>query len=244
MERSSKFLTQRARPGSNKLITTEELCSMAHLVELLNRQSLRMTDRVSSGLQLSLQGQNILYIQAFDDARRQELANILEKEKWKGSNLEFRVILDRVETLPSIMDAFKEKQVENGENNNEEDISTLMEKFPGAIIVSLNIFKDFAIFSLFHRSFVQIRQFVRIFSTFYSNDFNFSILYIFSILPFFNVFNLVFNFQFCPFVSFYRFSIFSILYSIFNFVHFSNFFSISYIFQSCFSIFNFDHFFF
>ena len=58
--------------------------SMAHLVELLNRQSLRMTDRVSSGLQLSLQGQNILYIQAFDDARRQELANILEKEKWKG----------------------------------------------------------------------------------------------------------------------------------------------------------------
>jgi len=135
VERSSKFLTQRARPGSNKLITTEELCSMAHLVELLNRQSLRMTDRVSSGLQLSLQGQNILYIQAFDDARRQELANILEKEKWKGSNLEFRVILDRVETLPSIMDAFKEKQVENGENNNEEDISTLMEKFPGAIII-------------------------------------------------------------------------------------------------------------
>jgi len=102
---------------------------------VLNRQSLRMTDRVSSGLQLSLQGQNILYIQAFDDARRQELANILEKEKWKGSNLEFRVILDRVETLPSIMDAFKEKQVENGENNNEEDISTLMEKFPGAIII-------------------------------------------------------------------------------------------------------------
>ena len=196
MERSSKFLTQRARPGSNKLITTEELCSMAHLVELLNRQSLRMTDRVSSGLQLSLQGQNILYIQAFDDARRQELANILEKESWKGSNLEFRVILDRVETLPSIMDAFKEKQVENGENNNEEDISTLMEKFPGAIIVSLDIFKDFAIFVFHHRSFVQIRQFVRIFSIFYSN---FSILYISSILP--------------------GFLVFSILFSIFNFVH-------------------------
>ena len=154
VERSSKFLTQRARPGSNKLITTEELCSMAHLVELLNRQSLRMTDRVSSGLQLSLQGQNILYIQAFDDARRQELANILEKEKWKGSNLEFRVILDRVETLPSIMDAFKEKQVENGENNNEEDISTLMEKFPGAIIVSLDILKKSQFFSNFYFRFV------------------------------------------------------------------------------------------
>ena len=136
MERSSKFLTQRARPGSNKLITTEELCSMSHLVELLNRESLRMTDRVSSGLQLSLQGQNILYIQAFDDSRRQELANTLEKEKWKNSNLEFQVILDRVEMLPRISEAFKEKQVENGENNNEEDVSTLMEKFPGAIIVS------------------------------------------------------------------------------------------------------------
>ena len=141
VERSSKFLTQRARPGSNKLITTEELCSMSHLVELLNRESLRMTDRVSSGLQLSLQGQNILYIQAFDDSRRQELANTLEKEKWKNSSLEFQVILDRVEMLPRISDAFKEKQVENGENNNEEDVSTLMEKFPGAIIVSFYCFE-------------------------------------------------------------------------------------------------------
>ena len=55
VERSSKFLTQRSRPNSAKLITTSELCSMANLVELLNKESLRMTDRVIPGLVLSLQ---------------------------------------------------------------------------------------------------------------------------------------------------------------------------------------------
>ena len=56
VERSSKFLTQRSRPNSAKLITTSELCSMANLVELLNKESVRMTERVMPGLILSLQG--------------------------------------------------------------------------------------------------------------------------------------------------------------------------------------------
>ena len=56
VERSSKFLTQRSRPNSAILITTSELCSMANLVELLNKESVRMTERVMPGLILSLQG--------------------------------------------------------------------------------------------------------------------------------------------------------------------------------------------
>jgi hypothetical protein len=68
---------------------------MSHLVEFLNRECHRMTGRVSSGLLLSLQGQNLLFIQAFDDAKRHELTQILEKEKWKSSTLEFTIILNR-----------------------------------------------------------------------------------------------------------------------------------------------------
>ncbi len=49
VERSSKILTQRCRSNAAKLLTTEELCSMAKLVELLNKESLKMTGRVSSG---------------------------------------------------------------------------------------------------------------------------------------------------------------------------------------------------
>ena len=67
-----------------------------------------MTDRVVPGLILSLQGQNLLYIQAFDDQRRQNLTSLLEKEKWKSSIMEFGQILNRIQNLPSLLDAFQE----------------------------------------------------------------------------------------------------------------------------------------
>jgi len=160
VERSSKFLTQRSRPNSAKLITTSELCSMANLVELLNKESLRMTDRVMPGLVLSLQGQNLLYIQAFDEQKRQHLTSLLEKEKWKSSTMDFNLILNRIQTLPAILDAFQLKKVEingvkEGEksdekleenklngilNNNKEDIQILVEKNPGTIIVEGEVF--------------------------------------------------------------------------------------------------------
>merc|ERR1711874_856922 len=127
-------------------------CSMANLVELLNKESLRMTDRVMPGLVLSLQGQNLLYIQAFDEQKRQHLTSLLEKEKWKGSTMDFSLILNRIQTLPTLMDAFQLKKVEvngvkEGEteqkveenkcngvlNNNKEDIQGLVEKNPGSI---------------------------------------------------------------------------------------------------------------
>ena len=54
VERSSKFLTQRAKPNPAKLITTSELCSMAHLVELLNKETQLMTGKRLGKLSLEL----------------------------------------------------------------------------------------------------------------------------------------------------------------------------------------------
>ena len=55
VERTSKCLMQRSRINTAQIITIEELCSMANIVDLLNQESLRMTSRVSNGLLLSLQ---------------------------------------------------------------------------------------------------------------------------------------------------------------------------------------------
>ena len=55
VERTSKCLTQRSRPNIAQIITIDELCSMAKIVDLLNQESMRMTNRVSNGLALSLQ---------------------------------------------------------------------------------------------------------------------------------------------------------------------------------------------
>merc|ERR1711971_1537625 len=57
-------------------------------------------------------GQNLLYIQAFDEQKRQHLTSLLEKEKWKSSALEFGLILNRIQNLPSLVEAFQLKKVE------------------------------------------------------------------------------------------------------------------------------------
>jgi len=41
----------------------------------------------SLGLQLSLQSQSLMYIQAFDNEKRQCLTALLEQEKWKKSDM-------------------------------------------------------------------------------------------------------------------------------------------------------------
>ena len=61
VERTSKCLTQRSRPNIAQIITIDELCSMAKIVDLLNQESMRMTNRVSNGLALSLQVCTVFY---------------------------------------------------------------------------------------------------------------------------------------------------------------------------------------
>ena len=89
----------------------------------------------------------------------------MEKEKWKSSALEFGLILNRIQNLPSLVEAFQLKKVEtngvekvdekfgdeqngvekNGDeeqcngvlnNNIKEDIQSIIDKNPGSIIVS------------------------------------------------------------------------------------------------------------
>ena len=72
--------------------------------------------------QTLLLGQNLLYIQAFDEQKRQHLTSLLEKEKWKSSALEFGLILNRIQNLPSLVEAFQLKKVEtNGVEKVDED---------------------------------------------------------------------------------------------------------------------------
>lgn len=47
------------------------------------------------GFQLSLQGQTLLFIQSFHDEKRLELSELLEKEKWKKSDLDFASLKDK-----------------------------------------------------------------------------------------------------------------------------------------------------
>ena len=89
-----------------------------------------------------MQGQNILYIQAFDEKRRLELSSILEKENWKNSTIDLDLILKKVKNIPQLEEMFavplgKEdhEKTFNGDNNNVEDLKSLMEKYPGAIIL-------------------------------------------------------------------------------------------------------------
>ena len=85
------------------------------------------------------------------------MTSLLEKEKWKSSIMEFGQILNRIQNLPSLLDAFQLKHAEmsngigddvkgdpedkkecNGvlNNNKEEGIQNLIDKNPGSIIVS------------------------------------------------------------------------------------------------------------
>ena len=79
-----------------------------------------------SGFQLSLQGQTLLFIQSFHDEKRLELSDLLEKEKWKKSDLDFagnfREKFLGVESLAQLL--FAEGQgsdgLTNGTANSEE----------------------------------------------------------------------------------------------------------------------------
>ena len=78
------------------------------------------------GLHLSLQSQNLLYIQAFDETNRAEISSILEKEKWKRSEQDFSIVLEKLESVPILHEAFNsvkvdEEIIESKKNNDKED---------------------------------------------------------------------------------------------------------------------------
>jgi hypothetical protein len=91
-----------------KHITTKELKDLGKLVDVLACETFNMTGKISSGiqislqthvcvlivdqkilgLQLSLQSQSLMYMQAFDEEKRQCLTALLEQEKWKKSEMD------------------------------------------------------------------------------------------------------------------------------------------------------------
>ncbi len=97
----------------------------------MNKESLKMTSRVNSVLHLSLQGQNLLYIQAFDDTKRAELSTILEKEKWKRSERDFRLTLEKLESVPILYDALNPSTTIKTQNDEPENIDNGQEVSTG-----------------------------------------------------------------------------------------------------------------
>jgi len=82
-ERLGKLVTVRSRPNAVKLITPAELSRVQLLINTLSQVTQGICGKGSAGLQLSHQGQTILFIQQFHEAARSRVAAMLEGEKWR-----------------------------------------------------------------------------------------------------------------------------------------------------------------
>lgn len=78
-ERCAKLLSQRSKSGSASKITAQELTSIGLLVAIFCDESGDKCGRTPTGLQLSLQSQTVMYVQAFHEENRTKLSAILEK---------------------------------------------------------------------------------------------------------------------------------------------------------------------
>lgn len=85
-ERMGKLVTVRSRPAAVKLVTPVELATVQDLISKLTQTTSDICGKQCQGLQLSHQGQTILYIQWFHDAAMSRIATMLETEKWKKSS--------------------------------------------------------------------------------------------------------------------------------------------------------------
>jgi len=82
-ERLGKLLTVRSRPAGIVLVTPQELAKVAELVGLLGSVTQELCGRPSAGLQLSHQGQVILYLQTFHEEHKSAVLAKLEGERWR-----------------------------------------------------------------------------------------------------------------------------------------------------------------
>jgi len=82
-ERLGKLLTVRSRPTAIVLVAPEELSKVAELVILLGSATHKLCGKQSAGLQLSHQGQVILYLQTFHEQHKSTVLAKLEGEKWR-----------------------------------------------------------------------------------------------------------------------------------------------------------------
>ena len=83
------------------------------VIFILFQVSQGICGRTSAGLQLSAQGQTILYIQHFHEAARSRVAAMLEAEKWRKFSCSRSLLEDFCPPLASLV----HPGIENGERN-------------------------------------------------------------------------------------------------------------------------------
>ena len=87
VERISKILSLRSKEPARKQISTKELHDLSIFADILNEDVIKMTGKISSGFQISLQAQSVIYLESFHESKKSELSDILEKENWKKISL-------------------------------------------------------------------------------------------------------------------------------------------------------------
>ena len=125
-ERLAKLLACRSRPnGASALLTVPELTQLGLVVAVFAEETRRRSGRHSTGLQLSLQSQTVLYAQSFDEAQREALSAALERETWKRSARDPAPVVNRLAAIPAIARAFQvpeeEEEEEEGAEEEEEE---------------------------------------------------------------------------------------------------------------------------
>ena len=121
-ERLAKLLACRSRPnGASALLTVPELTQLGLVVAVFAEETRRRSGRHSTGLQLSLQSQTVLYAQSFDEAQREALSAALERETWKRSARDPAPVVNRLAAIPAIARAFQVPEEEEEEGAEEEE---------------------------------------------------------------------------------------------------------------------------
>lgn len=105
-ERIAKLLTQRSKPGSDYKIIPQELTSIGLIVAIFSDETLKKSGKHCTGLQLSLQSQTVLYVQAFHDENRLLINSVLEKETWKRSQNDLSSVRAKLTAIPAIKQLF------------------------------------------------------------------------------------------------------------------------------------------
>jgi len=149
-ERLGKLLTVRSRPQAIKLVSTEELSKAHRMVDQLSKATTSICGKPSSGLQLSLQGQTIIFIQQFHEACRGQVLTSLESEKWKKSSCKEDLLANLHLVIRRDFKSMANVQTvadynDNSQNEVHEIITTNDEKFSfvDSVILFLRVISDY-----------------------------------------------------------------------------------------------------
>jgi len=137
-ERLGKLVTVRSRPVAIKLVTPEELSQVGSLVTLLVTQTENMCGKTSAGLQLSYQGQVILYLQTFHEEQRSLVLTRLEVERWRKGGVDRSEFMKLHPVLGSSLAVDSLHIVKDGEMVEEVQVKGEPHTFADAVVTLLS----------------------------------------------------------------------------------------------------------